>query len=137
MEIKHYAKFFYPGAFMAEQETKEVNSRDIKEIKIPRNCIGVAIFDKLTQEVEYNDKKVKLESKEVDLEYYPVGKILTLEEVANKYGKNSIAYNNFKNNNYKHALETSNGSLTWLDEVDVDFVIDPNTLEYENPNEME
>ncbi len=128
MEVKHYAKIYYPGAFVSESSVKEIDKRDISVVKLRKSMLGVELYDVVTMKADYKGKKITFKSENIDNEYFPIGKVVTLEEVGKEYGTNSTAYLNLSHNGYEYALKTAGGRMVFLDKEDVDNVIDPDSI---------
>lgn len=131
MEIKHYATFYYPGIFIAEDETIEVKTKDIKELTLPsKQIFAVKFFDRTFTEDVYKGEKITLSSKPINEELYQIGKFLNLEEVKDKYGEKSPAYGNCINNGYIGLCDSGSWCSAIRTEEEKNAILDPSTLKY-------
>ena len=130
MKVRHFAEIHYSGAFFTESEKVEIESNNIKSVKIPDYAVGVILFDVLESEVEHEGKKYILKSSErLNAQKYYVGRFLTIDDVAREYGENSTLYSNIVANHFDGAVVSKSGFCQGIKESDKKFVIDPKSLE--------
>lgn len=57
VETKTYAEFTVPGFLFSETEITEVKSRNIQNLRIPKDAYGLRFFDILITNVSNKGKK--------------------------------------------------------------------------------
>lgn len=120
-EIKHYATFLYPGALVAESETKEVETTDPMKIKVPDGCYGFYFFERT--EATVNKKRLIGEPENHSPTYYPNGKVYTLADVKKSVPNPMNLISNMESNNWETVVETRIGNFQPY-EVGKDIVLE-------------
>lgn len=140
MKVKHYVTYYYPGAFVPEEDTKEVEEGfDPTTAVMPsRSITGFTTFERVFEEIEYKGEKVTLSSKDLNCQSRHIGTFLSVDDVKEKYGEDSIAYGNVVGNEWLGARLTPRGSLLPVrNEKERAEIVDPSTLKYKGEDEAE
>lgn len=118
--LKHYVKFFYPGAFVAETEVEEVKSRDAQKIKVPEGSYGFRFFDRqeITAENENHEPEtLRGKPKNYSGMFY-FGRIMTLDDVKREMPDATILISNMETNNWDKVVKTRMGNIQPFEEKD-------------------
>jgi uncharacterized protein (UPF0128 family) len=118
---KTYVEFLYPGSFFSESSAKEVKTRDVSKLKVPKNAFGFKFFDILSVVVDADGKKVKLTSEQINVSpmHYYGGKIYTVAELKREFPNNDILISNIEGNGYKKAIRCRTGNWQPFEETDI------------------
>ena len=110
MSIKRtYVEFFYPGTFFDESSVKEVASRSIKKLIIPKEAFAFQFFDVLSTD----EGGVKLESDRLNISpiYYCGGRVMTLGEVIEEMPEAIALISTMKANHLRRVIKCRTGNF--------------------------
>lgn len=115
---KTYVEFLSPGSIFNEGSAKEVKTRDVSKLKVPKNAFGFKFFDILSVVVDADGKKVKLTSEQINESptHYYGGKIYTIAELKREFPD---IVSNFEDNGYKKAIHCRTGNWQPFEKTDV------------------
>lgn len=118
---KTYVEFLYPGSFMSESSMREVKTRDVLKVEVPKNAFCFSFFDILSVIVEADGRKVQLTSERVNVspKHYYGGKLYTVAELKCAFPSERILIRNIEGNGYKKAIKCRTGNWQPLKETDV------------------
>jgi hypothetical protein len=116
MKDQHYVKFFFPGSFFSEEESKKVDSWEINGLELPPYAFAFQFYTIRTQKSTLEDGRTKEFSEQIDESsvYYPNGVVYTADEIKDEFGDDSILYSNVIINN-KKAIRTQQGNFQFFD----------------------
>lgn len=122
---KHYVEFYYPGSFVSETSTEEIESRTAN-FEIPKYCFGFMFFDQeetlLDGETLYGNRKNKSN-------FFYFGKAYTLAEVKKTFPDARILISNMKGNGWDSVVKTRRGNFQPLEKEDVVLTFDTSAEE--------
>lgn len=113
--LKHYVTFLYPGSFVAEESSKEIDSREGK-IKAPKTCFAYYLWDREEHEVNGELLKGSVKNKS-GLLYF--GEVMTIQEVEEKVPNNKILISNMRINKWNKVVRTRTGNFQPLRNNDI------------------
>jgi hypothetical protein len=118
---KTYIEFLYPGSFVAESSTKEVKTREVSKVKVPKSAFGFKFFDILSVVVDADSRKVQLTSERINMSpmHYYGGKLYTLAEVEREFPQNDTLVQNMKGNGWGKVIRCRTGNWQPFEDVDV------------------
>ncbi len=114
---KTFVEFLYPGSFVDNVSTEEVQTRDPYSVKVPEGSFGFRYYDVVFATVVSEGETVELESNELNRSktYFYGGRIMTPAQVRKEYPKQDILLRNIENNKVKRLIETTTGSIREYD----------------------
>ncbi len=118
---KTYVEFSLPGVFFSEGLVREVKTRDIARLRVPKDAFAYYFFDVLTESVEDQGKKVTLTSPHINISprYFYGGKVFTLDELKNEYPKETTLIINVEFSNTQKAILCRTGNWQIFEKNDV------------------
>lgn len=138
MEVKHYVRFHNYGIFGDEKVVEdEILSRDISNIKIPKNTSYFEVFDRIVGNIKHEGNTYPVKSNEIDLEEYYIGKYLTLNDLKTD---DPDLYEELVSNNYCGIIECTYFNKPVLKKdfkTVITHIIDPSNIENDDENERE
>jgi len=123
-EVVQYVEILYPGALLAEDETKVVQDFDPQKFEIPENAYAFKGYKrkKFSTTVEGEAFCKYGPSFDETGYFYPGGILYTLEDIATEWGTDSILYQNIKGNGYSFAVKHRAGGFMWFN-PDKDMIL--------------
>ncbi len=88
MIIKNFVKIFYSEQ---KEEIREVYSSNFEDFQIPKNALAIDTYSKAYETTSFKGKKLCRETT-IGFQHYIIGKMLSLEEITNRYGESSNLY---------------------------------------------
>lgn len=118
---KTYIEFLYPGPLVSESSTREVRTRDISNIEVPKNAFGFKFFDVLSAIVNANGNQVELTSKRINVSpmHYYGGKLYTVAELKIAFPNERILIGNIEGNGHKMAIQCRTGNWQSFNDGDI------------------
>lgn len=118
---KTYIEFYSPGAFLSESSTREVKTRDLSKIKMPKNAFGFRFFDILSASVKEGSQRVLVTSERINVSpmHYYGGKLYTVAELKRKYPNQHTLISNIESNGYKKAIQCRTGNWQPFNTTDI------------------
>jgi hypothetical protein len=112
---KTYVEFYYPGSFMSESSSHEVESRD-RPASIPVNAYAYSFYDREETVVD-GEKLVGLIKNRSPMTYF--GQTMTIDEVKRNVPNCNILVSNMECNGWEKVVRTKLGNFQPLNEGDV------------------
>ena len=113
METTSHAEYFYPGALVAETETKLLSERSVEAAvqALPEGAYGFRLVDRVTQTATLEDGNTidHVEWQNKSAMYYPGGLALTTTQIAELPGDHSILLSNMRSNEWPRVVKTRKG----------------------------
>ena len=118
---KTYIKFLYQGSIYSESSTREVKSRDVSKVKVPKNAFGFEFFDILSVVVDADGKKIQLKSKRINASpmHYYGGKLYAVAELEREFPNERILISNIKASDNQKAIRCRTGNWWPFEKTDV------------------
>jgi len=111
MDLRHFVVYYSQGAINNNEQTLEVASNELKNLKIPPQTFGFKVYDKATDDIYKDGKKIVSKNELLNEKTYYIGKVISLDEIIEEYGTESTAYKNLINGNYYGAVKTADNFL--------------------------
>lgn len=114
---KTYVEFFFRGVLFDETSVREVQSRDVEKLEVPKNAFGFQFFDVLTttqEGVELTSDRLN----ESPMHYYG-GRIMTLEEVRAEMPDATTLISNMEGNGYDRVIRCTQGNFKPFEDGDI------------------
>jgi hypothetical protein len=118
MVLKMYVKYLLLGAFFAEQETKEIKTRDVKlALKMmPKDCYAFSFYDVVS--VKKDGENLQGSAKNHSGLFYPDAEKIHWSDIP-PTPANSILISNIKTNGFNgYGIKTRTGNWQWLEKDD-------------------
>lgn len=84
MGIKHYASITTNKNVVPQNKTRQVDTTNILDIRIPKSAYRVVLFDRIVSEIEFGGKKMPVATKRINQKIYHIGRFETLESLTRK-----------------------------------------------------
>ncbi len=113
-QTKTYVEFFYPGVFLSESSSQEVESRDVSKLEIPEGVFGFSFYDITTTAVDGETLTGKAKNRSKS--YVIAERVMTLEDVKKEVPNSDILQSNMKMNGWDQVARTVHGSFQPVDD---------------------
>jgi len=110
--LVHYVTFLFPGAFMSEESTEHIKSREGRLV-VPEGAFAYYFWDRT--EFWEGEELLTGGQKNVSGRFYPEGNIYTKDEIKKQEGESSTLYRNMKGS-YKYVIKSRRGNWQPFDE---------------------
>ncbi len=93
---KTYVEFLYHGLLLDGNSIREVESRDILRLEVPKKAYAFSFFDLVSLVVEVDGKKVEMVSERISVSslHYYGGKLYTITEAMSMFPDQSVLIEN-------------------------------------------
>lgn len=105
----HYVRFWFPGAFCAEDSSRRVKARDPALVKPPKGCFAFDFFDRT--ETRAGKEVLVGPERNRSGHFFVGGKVMTLGEIKREFPKESGLISNMERNNWGCVIRTRAGQF--------------------------
>ena len=137
MDLKHFVTFFYKGNNGDYQETFSIKSDKVSSLRIPARALGFKLFDRPSEDITVKGEKIISKDTEINASLYYIGKIISLEEIKEKYGEESDMYQEMLEKKYYGGVITRENTILPLRLNEQVNILAPAEVHIDVPSQVE